>query len=69
MAKFTYNDIVRVRPGSAATPRRDRAWVVGIFEKHLYFDKFPEGDFYTIEFEDGTSIEVHEDELEPAPLE
>ncbi|NDI87665.1 hypothetical protein [Undibacterium crateris] len=69
MPKFTYNDIVRVRPDSEGTSRPDRAWIVGIFEDRpgSYFEKFPEGVVYTIEFEDGSSIEVHEDDLEPDP--
>jgi hypothetical protein len=69
MAKFTYNDIVRVKPDSERTLRRGRAWIVGIFEDRPgpYFDRFPEGVVYTIEFEDGSSIEVHEANLEPDP--
>ncbi len=63
--KFTYNDIVRVRPDADSKARPGaRAWIVGVFEKRPeggYFDKFPEGVVYTIEFEDGSSIEVHED--------
>jgi len=43
-----------------------RAWVVGVFEKSLgaHFDKLPPGVVYTVEFEDGSATEVHEDELE-----
>lgn len=69
MPKFTYNDIVRVKPDSESTLRRDRAWIVGIFEDRPgpYFDKFPEGVVYTIEFEDGSSTEVHEASLELDP--
>jgi hypothetical protein len=70
MPKFTYDDIVKVRSASSAAPRHDRAWIVGIFEDRPgpYFDKFPDGVVYTIEFEDGTSTEVHEDDLEPVPF-
>jgi len=66
MPKFTYNDVVRVTQDAVGGPRRDRAWIVGIFEDRPgpYFDKFPEGVVYTIEFEDGTSGEVHENSLE-----
>jgi hypothetical protein len=64
--KFTYNDIVRVQ-GLGGTVSR-KAWIVGIFEKRpgqgTYFDKFPPGTVYTVEFEDGTSTEFHEDALE-----
>jgi hypothetical protein len=66
MPKFTYNDIVRVKPGTEAATGRDRAWVVGIFEDRPgdYFNKFPDGVIYTVEFEDGSSTEVHESSLE-----
>jgi hypothetical protein len=67
MTKFTYDDIVKVvfiasdecRPGQ-------RAWIVGVFEDRPgeYFERFPPGTVYSIEFEDGTSIEVHESSLE-----
>jgi hypothetical protein len=67
--KFSYDDVVRVRT-SANTGLRPgaKAWVVGIFETRLgpYFDRFPEGIVYTIEFEDGSSIEIHEEDLEPS---
>lgn len=65
MPKFVYNDIVRVKPESVPKMRSDRAWIVGIFEERPgpYFDKFPAGIVYTIEFEDGTSDEIHEDNL------
>jgi hypothetical protein len=69
MPKFIYNDIVRAKPEAVPKMRSDRAWVVGIFEDRPgpYFDKFPAGVVYTIEFEDGTSEEVHEDNLEADP--
>lgn len=66
MPKFTYNDIVRVREVGGTASRK--AWIVGIFEKRPaqgpYFDKFAPGTVYTVEFEDGTSTEFHEDGLE-----
>jgi hypothetical protein len=60
MAKFTWGDSVRiaeaapanVRPGSAAA-------VVGVSEHH------PSEVVYTVEFEDGSDAEVHEDHLIP----
>lgn len=67
MTKFTYDDIVRV---IATVPKRlrpgERAWVVGVFEDRpgKYFYAFPEGVVYSIEFEDGTSVDVHESDLE-----
>lgn len=66
--KFNYGDIVLVSSGSAAEIRPgDRAWVVGVFEQRPeggYFDKFPLGVVYSIEFEDGSCAEVHEDNLQ-----
>lgn len=69
MARFTYDDIVRVRESAPAGARPGaKAWVVGVFEARpgKYFDTFPEGVIYTIEFEDGASIEIHESSLELA---
>ncbi len=53
----------------SATPEMrpgEKAWIVGVFESQpgKYFEKFPEGVVYTIEFEDGTSTEAHETDLE-----
>lgn len=64
---FDYDDIVKVRKDASAELRSgEKAWIVGVFEKKLgkYFDKFPEGIVYSIEFEDGLSIEIHEANLE-----
>lgn len=66
MHKFDYDDIVRVESKLENHPRQgQKAWVVGVFEKSLgpYFDKFPQGTVYTIEYDDGESIEVAEDNL------
>jgi len=66
MAKFTYDDIVKVISAAPAGIRPGaKAWVVGVFETRPgeYFDKFPEGVVYTIEFEDGSSVEAHESNL------
>lgn len=68
MSNFTYDDIVRVSAtsGGKAAPAR-RAWIVGVFEtdKELgpYWKEFPPGVVYTVEFEDGSSTEVHENDL------
>lgn len=66
MAKFNYNDAVLVKGANARDHGHERAWIVGVFEDRPgpYFDKFPKGVVYTIEFEDGTSVEVHENNLE-----
>ncbi len=67
MPKFTYNDIVKASDDARSELRPGEiAWVVGVFDTHpgKYFDKFPKGVVYTIEFEDGTSVEAHESELQ-----
>ncbi|MNK13978.1 hypothetical protein D3C87_320720 [compost metagenome] len=67
---FTWNDIVetieeaptRLRPGS-------RAWVVGISAPHQrsgsFLTEHPTGFVYTIEFEDGSSVDAEEAMLRP----
>lgn len=65
--KFYYNDIIKVRASAAPDLRPgSRAWIVGVFDTRPgpYFDKFPAGTVYTIEFVDGTSVEAHELDLE-----
>jgi hypothetical protein len=69
MPKFTYDDIVKVLDTAPSELRPgERAWVVGVFETRpgKYFDVFPEGVVYSIEFEDGTAIEIHESNLKLA---
>jgi hypothetical protein len=72
MSKFTYSDIVMVRKNVPAKFRPGaRAWVIAVFDSRdkrpgKYFDAFPEGPVYTVEFEDGSTEEVHEDNLEKA---
>ena len=64
--KFDYDNIVRVLP-SANLHVGQRAWIVGVFEsrpKGSYFERFPAGTVYSIEFEDGTSSQLHESDLE-----
>ena len=62
MAIFDFNDIVIAKADAR------RAWIVGVAAESegrvgSYYDKFPPGTVYTIEFEDGTSTDAHEDEL------
>lgn len=67
MSKFTYDDIVRVSDKAPVKIRPgERAWVVGVFVDRLggYFEQFPPGIIYSIEFEDGSAIEVHESMLD-----
>ncbi|WP_129780723.1 hypothetical protein [Peristeroidobacter soli] len=69
MARFSYDDIVKIKvDAKTATKRHDRAWVVGIMEDRRRFplNQFPTGIVYSIEFEDGTALDVHENDLEPA---
>ena len=66
MTKFTYDDIVKIISTAPVKDKHDaKAWVVGIFNTQLggYFDKFPEGIVYMIEFEDGSTANIHETNL------
>lgn len=66
MPKYTYDDIVTVLESAPAVLRPgSKAWVVGVAEERQgsYFDSFPEGVVYTVEFEDGESVDIHEDNL------
>ncbi|WP_301101439.1 hypothetical protein [Propionivibrio sp.] len=64
---FGYNDVVRVQSTASYEARPgEKAWIVGVFETRPeggYFDKFPEGVVYSVEFEDGSSTEIHEADL------
>jgi len=65
---FDYDDIVIIGPEATPESRPGaKAWVVGVFTMHPghYFKNFPEGTVYSVEFEDGTSIEIHESYLLP----
>ncbi len=69
MTKFTYDDVVKAIANAPSELRPgERAWVVGVFEDRpgKYFESFPPGTVYTIEFEDGSAIEIHEVMLELA---
>lgn len=69
MPKHTYDDVVRVRrPSYAPTRWGQRAWIIGVFEDRppgRHFDQFSAGVVYSVEFEDGEAIDIHEDDLEP----
>lgn len=69
MSRFNYDDRVRVMAGVDQRWRPGAvAWIVGVFEDRpsgSYFEHFPQGVVYSIEYEDGASTEVHEDALEP----
>ncbi len=72
MSKFTYDDIVVIR--NSADPKLrpgQRAWVIAVFDTResrpgTAFDAFPEGVVYSVEFEDGTAVNVHEHDLTDA---
>ena len=74
MAKFTYDDVVRViksESSSAGGRIGQKAWVIAVFDDErkkpgLSFCSLPSGVIYSIEFEDGEAIDIHEDCLEPA---
>jgi hypothetical protein len=71
VSKFTHGEVVRVMEGAPKEMRPGaQAWIVGVIEagkrKGRYFEQFASGAVYTIEFEDGSSIDVDESDLEPA---
>ncbi|WP_339834724.1 hypothetical protein [uncultured Parvibaculum sp.] len=72
MTSFTFGDIVRVKNEASQELRPDaKAWIVmvhaGPTRWGAYFETFPPGVVYSIEYEDGSSTEVHESLLEPWP--
>ena len=64
---FTYDDTVVVLPSvGVPTLVGRKASIVGIFEEPRtgsFFEKFPPGVVYSVEFEDGSSMEIHESNL------
>jgi len=63
MPKFSYDDIVVVSRSADSKYRPNcKAWVVGIFEERSdgYLSSFPDAPIYTIEFEDGSSLDINE---------
>lgn len=70
MNKFNYDDVVRVRSDAHREFRPgERAWVAGVTTEDRrigsHYEQFPLGTIYTIEFEDGDSLDIHEDSIEP----
>lgn len=71
MGKFTWGDTVRVRadaphmlrPGALASVY---AVSEGESRRGEYFESFPPGTVYSVEFEDSSSVTLHEDHLEAA---
>jgi hypothetical protein len=69
MSKFTCDDTVWIKKDAPSQLRRgQKASVIMVFPPQdrigSYFDRFPPGVVYSIEFEDGESIDVHESFLE-----
>jgi hypothetical protein len=69
MNKFTYDDIVRVKEEAPSSLRPgQKAWVILVVPAKdrigAYFDQFPAGTVYSIEYEDGEAAEIHENFLE-----
>ncbi|WP_256079459.1 hypothetical protein [Massilia sp. YIM B04103] len=71
-SKFNYGDIIQIASDAPAELRAgERGWIVGIFTERQGsgFDHFPPGVVYTVEYEDGSSAEVHEMHLRLDPEE
>jgi hypothetical protein len=69
MNKFTFDDTVRIKKDAPNALRQgQKASVTMVFLPQdrigSYFDQFPPGVIYSVEYEDGESTEVHEDFLE-----
>lgn len=67
MPIFTYSDIVMVSHHAPMNYRRgSKGWIVDIIENRERFKlpTLPDGIVYTIEYEDGSSVDAHESYLE-----
>jgi len=67
MAKYTYNDIVTAKSTASPVARPgEKAWVIAVLENRTHFPlkEFPPGVVYTVEFEGGDAVNIHEDDLE-----
>ena len=70
MSKFTWGDSVQIAEGAPADLRPgSMAVVVGLSEERhgSFLERFPHGMVYTVEYEDGSSVELHEDHLVALP--
>jgi hypothetical protein len=70
MARFTWGDSVRIRLDAPPNYRPgEYAAVVGVVEATFrngpYFDSFPPGALYTVEYADFSSQDVPEESLQP----
>ena len=68
MTLFTFNDVVRIKATAPAMCRPGAlAWIIAVFTESRpgsSFDEFPPGTVYSVEFEDGSAIDIHESLLE-----
>lgn len=69
MQKFDFDDVVSATSGVPEARLGAKAWVVGItLERERvgsYYKEFEPGNLYTIEFEDGESVDVLEPNIVP----
>jgi hypothetical protein len=69
MNEFTFDDTVRIKRDAPSPLRQgEQASVVMVFlpldRQGSYFDGFPPGVIYSIEYDDGESVDVHESFLD-----
>jgi hypothetical protein len=74
VSRFTFNDIVQVRtdaPSDVRPGQKASVFMVWLPQDRTapYYDRFPSGVVYSIEFEGGHAVDVHEDWLEDDRLE
>jgi len=69
MNKFNFDDLVRIKSDAPGPLRRGH--VASVFMVSLpedrwgsYTEQFPPGVLYSVEYEDGDAVDVHEDFLE-----
>jgi hypothetical protein len=66
MSAFTYDDVVRVSDQASAAFRPGaKGWVIAVItdREKIKAPQLPPGNIYTIEYEDGVSVDVHETDL------
>lgn len=71
MPRFNWDERIRISDDASAPFRPGTlANIVGIYSgasrRGQYFDRFAPGTVYTVEFDDGKSVDIHEDDIEPA---
>ncbi len=60
---FDYGQIVQIAPDAPSDCRpNSKAWIVAVIEDRERFPlkHFPDGVVYSVEYEDGSSTDVHE---------